>query len=114
MSTLVIACILFGVGALGGATLLGLRLRGGNPPLGLAAVHGLFVAPALVLLTLAVMGGERGPALVSLVLFGIAAAGGFVLLSIHLRKKLLPVGLILVHATVAVAGFVTLLLAVLR
>jgi hypothetical protein len=51
---------------------------------------------------------------VSLVLFGVAAVGGFFLLSIHLRKRLLPVGLILAHATVAVAGFVTLLLAVLR
>jgi hypothetical protein len=114
MSTLTIACILFGIAALGGVALLGLRLRGGNPPLGLAVVHGLVAAAALVTLTTAVVAGERGPALVSLILFGVAAVGGFFLLSIHLRKRLLPVGIILVHGTVAVAGFVTLLLAVLR
>lgn len=114
MSTLVIACVLFGLGALGGVTLLGLRLRGGNPPLALAGVHGLAAAAGLVTLIVAVVGGERGPALVALVLFGVAALGGFVLLSLHLRQRLLPVGLILVHGTVAVAGFVALLLAVLR
>jgi len=113
MTALTIATILFGLGALGGVTLLGLRLRGGNPPLGLAVVHGLAAAAGLVTLTTAVVGGARGPALVALVLFGVAALGGFVLLSFHLRQKLLPVGLILVHGTVAAAGFVSLLLAVL-
>jgi hypothetical protein len=114
MSPLVVATVLFGLGALGGMTLLALRLRGGNPPLGLAAVHGLAAAAGLVTLVVAVAGGERGPALVSLVLFGMAALGGFFLLSLHLRQKLLPVGLILVHGTLAISGFVALLLAVLR
>jgi hypothetical protein len=114
MSTLVLACIFFGLGALGGLTLLALRLRGGNPPLGLAVVHGLAAAAGLVTLTIAVIGGAGGPALTALVLFGIAALGGFFLLSVHLRKQLLPVGVILVHGVLAVSGFVALLLAVLR
>jgi hypothetical protein len=114
MSALVLACVLFGLGALGGVTLLGLRLRGGNPPIGLAVVHGLAAAAGLVTLGIAVVGGERGPALVSLVLFGIAALGGFFLMSLHLRQRLLPVGLILVHGTLAVSGYVALLIAVLR
>jgi hypothetical protein len=112
MSTLEIACVLFGLGALGGITLLGLRLRGGNPPLGLAVVHGLAAASGLVTLTIAVLNGARGSAVLSLVLFGVAALGGFFLLSFHLRKKLIPVGLILVHGTVAVVAFVVLLMAV--
>jgi hypothetical protein len=114
MSTLVLAAVFFGLGALGGLMLLGLRLRGGNPPLALAFVHGAAAAAGLVTLTIAVVGGERGPALTALILFGIAALGGFFLLSFHLRQRLLPVGLILVHGTVAVSGFVALLLAVLR
>lgn len=107
-----LALILFGLGAAGGVTLLALRLRGGNPPLGLAVVHGLAAAAGLVTLILAVAEGARGNVLIALVLFGVAALGGFVLLSLHLRGRLLPVGLILVHGTVAVAGFVTLLTAV--
>jgi hypothetical protein len=113
MSTLTLACIFFGLGALGGLTLLMLRLKGGNPPLGLAAVHGLAAAAGLVTLTVAVLDGARGPALVALVLFGIAALGGFFLLSLHLRKQLLPIGIIMVHGAVAVSGFVALLIAVL-
>jgi hypothetical protein len=111
MNTLVIASILFGVTALGGATLLALRLRGGNPPLGLAMVHGLVAAASLVTLVLAVVGGARGPAVVALVLFGVAALGGFFLMSLHLRQRLLPVGVIFVHGTVALAGYVALLVA---
>jgi hypothetical protein len=111
MSTLVLACILFAVTALGGATLLTLRLRGGNPPLGLAAVHGLAAAASLVTLVIAVVGGAGGLAVWALVLFGVAAIGGFFLLSIHLRQRLLPVGVIFVHGTIAFAGFVCLLVA---
>ena len=47
MTALTLATILFGLGALGGVTLLGLRLRGGNPPLGLVVVHGLAAAAGL-------------------------------------------------------------------
>jgi hypothetical protein len=112
MNTLTLAAILFGVGALGGVALLGLRLRGGNPPIALALVHGLVAASGLVTLILAVAGGARGPALTALILFGVAALGGFLLFSMHLRQKLLPVGLILVHALVAVSGYVVLLTAV--
>ena len=49
MTALTLATILFGLGALGGVTLLGLRLRGGNPPLGLAVVGGLLVSQLLTL-----------------------------------------------------------------
>ena len=102
------------MGALGGIGLLGLRLRGGNPPIGLAIVHGLAAAAGLVTLLIAVLDGARGSALLALVLFGVAALGGFVLLfGFHLRQRLLPVGLILLHGTIAVAGYVALLLAVL-
>jgi hypothetical protein len=111
MTTLVLAAVLFGLTALGGAGLLLLRLRGGNPPMGLAAVHGLAATASLVTLVVAVVGGARGAAVWALILFCVAALGGFFLLSFHLRQRLLPVGVIFVHGTVAFAGYVCLLVA---
>jgi hypothetical protein len=49
---------------------------------------------------------------VALGLFIVAALGGFGLFSFHLRKKDLPIPLVLVHAVVAVAGFLSLVAAV--
>lgn len=46
---------------------------------------------------------------VALVLFLLVAIGGFTLLSFHLRKKSLPIPLILVHGGVAVVAFLMLL-----
>ena len=43
----------------------------------------------------------------------LAALGGFYLASIHLRGKIAPKAVVLIHAGVAVAGFLTLLSAVL-
>ena len=77
MSALTIAAILFGLGALGGIALFGLRLRGGNPPIALAMVHGLAAAAGLVTLAVAVLGGGLGGLpLVSLILFGAATRLG--------------------------------------
>jgi hypothetical protein len=110
MSTLTIAAILFGLAAVGGATLAALRLRGGNPPLGLAFVHGTAAAAALVTLAVGVIGGHLGgAAMVSLILFVVAALGGFFLIATHLRGRLIPLSVVFVHGTVAVAGFVALL-----
>jgi len=39
----------------------------------------------------------------------VAALGGFFLASFHLRRKLPPKAVVLVHASVAVIGFLTLL-----
>jgi hypothetical protein len=113
MTALELAPWLFGLTALGGAGLLMLRLKGGNPPIGLALVHGTVGAASLVTLIVAVLGGASGRAVTALVLFVLAALGGFVLLSIHLKKRLLPIPLILGHALVAASGFVALLSAVL-
>jgi hypothetical protein len=113
MTALQLAPWLFGLTAAGGAGLLLLRLKGGNPPIGLALVHGTAAAASLVTLIVAVLGGAGGRAVTALVLFVLAALGGFVLLSIHLQKRLIPIPLILGHGLVAAAGFVALLSAVL-
>src|SRR5262249_45697373 len=83
------------------------------PPMGLALLHGALGAAGLVALIVFVM-GATGQSKASLALAGfvIAALGGFALFSFHLRKKALPIPLVLVHGLVAVVSFVILLLAV--
>lgn len=106
-----IALALFAVAALGGVVLAVIRFRGKPyPPLGLALVHGLFAAAGLVALIAGVAQGHApSRATIALVLFVIAALGGFVLFFTHLRKNALPIGLVVIHALVAVVAFVILL-----
>jgi hypothetical protein len=113
-----VALILFAVAALGGVVLAGLRLAGRPLPIPLALVHGALAAAGLVaLIVLLVHGATAGHLALSLLLFVIAALGGFFLFAVHLRNKdssALPVPVVLLHGALAVAGFVILLLAALR
>lgn len=106
--------VLFAIAALLGATMAIQRFRGTErPPLGLALAHGLFAAPALILLIVAVVrGGGGGLITPSLALFIAAALGGFLMFSMHLRQKALPIPLVLIHGLAAAIGFVLLLAAV--
>ena len=74
---------------------------------------GLLAASGIVLLLVGIIqAGAAGRAGIALALFIVAALGGFTLLSFHLRKRVLPKGIVVVHALVAVCGFLTLLWAV--
>ena len=78
----------------------------------LAVLHGVFAASGLVVLLLALIKvGMQGTPAIALGLLVVAALGGFGLLSFHLRGRALPSGLVVGHALLAVAGFVTLLAA---
>lgn len=108
---LLLSVILFAVAALGGLVLGGLGLRRKDLPMWLSIVHGIVAAAGLITLILVVLQGNAGLLLIlSLILFLIAALGGFVLFSYHLRQKPHPKGLIVVHALVAVIAFVFLLI----
>jgi len=110
-----VALVLFALAAIGGVILAVLRLRGrADLPLGLAVVHGLVAAAGLVALIVALAGASAAGSLpkVALALFIVAALGGFVLITSHLRTKNVPVPIMLVHATVAVVAFVLLLVTV--
>ena len=101
--------VLFALAALGGIVLAILRFQGRPTlPLGLAVGHGLVGAAGLVTLIWAVFGTGLA-AKASLGLFLVAALGGFVLFSFQLRKKPIPIGVMLVHALVAVIAFGLLL-----
>lgn len=105
---LILAIVLFAVAALGGIVLAIMRIRGRlTLPLGLALVHGIVAAAGLAALIAAVATGLG--AKTPLVLFLVAAVGGFVLFSFQLRKKAIPIAVMVVHAIVAVVGFLLLL-----
>jgi len=76
-------------------------------------LHGFLAAAAVTLLLYAAATvGLPRMALIALVLFLAAAAGGAILnLNYHWKQLPLPKGLVIVHAIAAVAGFVLLLAA---
>jgi hypothetical protein len=109
---LLIAVGLFAVAALGGLTLAVLHFQKKNLPLPLALIHGLLGAAGLVTLLLFVLNsGTSSKAAVALIIFVVAALGGFYLFSFHLRKKRLPSTVVIIHALAAVSAFGILLVA---
>lgn len=104
------AVVLFAAAAAFGVTMLVMRSRERPVSTGLALTHGAVAAGGLVLLALAVLGGTAaGLVTVALVVFVLAAVGGFVLFASHLRTGTFPLGLAIVHGVGAVVGFVVLL-----
>lgn len=84
-----------------------------RPPSWLAMAHGLLAAAALTLLLYAaISAGVPGLAIVALVILVIVALVGVALnLTYHDKMRPLPKTTIVVHGVVAVLGFVLLLLA---
>jgi hypothetical protein len=110
---LTIALIVFAVAAAGGATLAYMRIVKKDVSMPLAIAHGTAAATGLVLLILGVMRAGSTGSWTSLVIFVIAALGGFTLFSFHLRSRPLPVPLVYIHGAIAVTAFVILLLTLL-
>ena len=108
------ALLIFAIAAVGGLVLAASVLRGKLAPWALSVVHALLGATGLVLLiVIALQGSGSGRISAALGLLVVAALGGFYLASIHLRGKVAPMTVVLIHAGVAVVGFLTLLSAVL-
>lgn len=111
------ALALLTITALGGV-LMTVNIFGRNmaPPHWLAMLHGLLAASALTLLLYAFFtAGLPTLAAWALLIFVIAAAGGaFLNLGYHAKARGLPKGIVVAHAGAAVAGYVLLLMAVLK
>jgi len=104
------ALIVFAIAAVGGLILAAHVLRGKFAPWALSVLHALLGAAGLVLLiVLLLQGATTQRVLAGFVLLLVAALGGFFLASFHLRRKLPPKAVVVVHASVAVIGFLTLL-----
>ncbi|MDB5955530.1 hypothetical protein [Ramlibacter sp.] len=109
------AVVLLAITAAGGLSMAAMRFAGHpRPPSWIAMLHGLLAASGLTLVVYAGLasdmpaGGWGG-----LLLLLLAVLGGLVLnLRYHSEGLALPVGLMLGHAGVAVAGFLVLALSV--
>ncbi len=109
---LVAAIILFVVAALFGFTALLSVLKNTQASRAVVLTHGGFAAVGLVLVIVAVARNASAP-VASLILFLIAAVGGFVLFALDLQKKTLPKALAILHPLIAAAGLVLLIVFVL-
>lgn len=105
---------LFAIAALGGAAMALIRFSGKpHPPSWLAMLHGFLAAAGLTLLLYAAATmSVPHLAMAAALLFLISAVGGVVMnLQYHLNAVPLPKWLVLVHGTIAVAGFACLVVA---
>ena len=105
--------ILFAVAALAGLSLLVPILQGKTPSRPFVFIHGGVAAVALVMLILQYMQVGNTVPQISVILFVVAALGGFVLFARDLQKKPIPKVLALIHAGAAVVAFLILLFSVL-
>ncbi len=99
---------LFGMGALIGLYLLSFILSSSTPPKIVAGLHGILVLTGLGLLIAYACINTPAP-ITSIVLYGVAAAGGFTVLYLDVSKKEIPKWLPVVHGLIGLSGFITLL-----
>jgi hypothetical protein len=108
------ALIVFAIAAVGGLYLASHVLRGKLAPWTVSIAHALLGATGLLLLIFEVLQGPPAARVTAaLALLVVAALGGFYLATLHLRKALPPKAVVLLHAGLAVTGFLVLLSAVL-
>jgi hypothetical protein len=104
------AVIVFAIAALGGLYLAAHVLRDRFAPWTVSLLHAALGALGLILLiAVLVTGPAPRAALAGFVILLIAALGGFLLASFHLRQRLPPKPVVVIHAGVAVVGFLVLL-----
>jgi hypothetical protein len=109
-----IAIILFVIAAVFGLILIAKVFTNKETPKGAVIAHGLFAATALALVAYYVFTNAQKSPLTSLIVFLIAALGGFAMLALDLSKKAIPKGLAAIHALAAVIGLVLLLVFVIQ
>ena len=103
------ALLIFALTALGGIILALDVLNEKLPPWSLSLAHAAADALGLVILAIEVFTGSgTGRVTAALAILVVAAIGGFYLASKHLMKQSAPKLVVLIHAGVAVAGFLTL------
>jgi len=106
---LILSILLFAVAAVFGLLNLIAVLKSTATNKAIVYTHGVFAATALVLLIVYAMGADAKSVSTSIILFVIAALGGFLLFARDLMKKAGPKWLAVVHGLIAVTSFVILL-----
>lgn len=110
MSPMFLACILFGVAALFGATMFLWRvLTHSNPPRYAVFLHGLVILCSFGTLVYAAMTGPHPQnAWMALLALSLAATAGGYLAFVDRKNELLPVDHVAVHGAFALTGYTTL------
>lgn len=108
---LVTTVILFALAAVLGLVLLTKVLKEEATPKPVVYSHGLAAAVALVLLIIAYINQGDSLLMTTVLIFVVAALGGFVMFGRDLKGEAVPKWLAIVHALAAVTGFVLLLVA---
>lgn len=104
------AIVIFAIAAIGGVVMATKVLSGQLAPWPLSIVHALLGATGLIILIMMVLEGTGGGAVTAaLGLFLVAALGGFYLASLHMKQTVAPKNIVIIHAGIAVVGFLTLL-----
>lgn len=104
------ALIILAIAAVGGLILAASVLRKKLAPWALSFVHASLGAIGLILLVITILKGNANNAIFySFILLVVAALGGFALAAFHLRRKIPPKIIVIIHAGLAVTGFLTLL-----
>ncbi len=102
--------LVLAIAAVGGIFLATKVFSGQLAPWPLSIVHALLGATGLIMLIMVILEGSGdGRLSAALGLLVIAALGGFYLASIHAKGTVAPKNVVIIHAGVAVAGFLTLL-----
>ena len=108
MDMLTYAIIIFAIAAVGGVVLALKVFAGQLASWPLSIVHALLGATGLVILIMMVLEGTEGGAITAaLGLLLVAALGGFYLVSFHVMQVVAPKNIAIIHAGVAVVGFLT-------
>jgi hypothetical protein len=103
--------VLFLIASIFGIVVLKAVLKDKRTPSLMVLMHGCFAFGALLLLITFVASGHTSTLLVtSMVMFIIAALGGFTLLTIDLSKKPIPKAFALGHPLLAITGLVLLII----
>ena len=106
---LYLSIILFALAAMLGLAILVNWLSNKNAAKGVIYSHGAIAAIALVLVILYAVENPESFPKAAIILFVLAAIGGFYMFFYNLKTKLRPTRIALLHALLAIAGFVLLL-----
>jgi hypothetical protein len=109
---LITTIILFGLAAVLGLVLITKVFKDEETPKAMVYSHGAAAAVALVLLIIAYINQGGTLLMTSVLVFIVAALGGFVMFGKDISDRSIPNWLSVVHALIAVTGFVLLLIAV--
>jgi hypothetical protein len=104
------AIILFILAAIFGLVLITKVFKDSPRPIIVILVHGVLAAVGLLLVLIYVVKNAEKSPFESLIVFAIAALGGFIMFGMDMSKKPVPKGIAVVHAAAAAVGLILLVM----